>query len=263
MIFYERPDVIPENVDQWISNFLLNLGSGLAGSAITILLYERLLARHFETERKEREVISISHLYLPINYYIIFLMGLNRAIAKIQPITITEKSRQLANVFGADFQQRLMTLDLRSQPYNFSNKSWIQLIEEASIRFRNAILQVTYLPFVDVKTIEILQGLVNSKWMNYIEVSSTYRGIPDNPFVVSMLRDYIELLDALIERYHQLARGDRSIEIFNLWEISDVPIGCSCENVDRSAEDLSKPNSVFYAPMEVTVQDLDSFISDK
>ncbi len=151
--------ILPVNYDWWI-NFLLNLSTGIYGSALIYFLIDRSIENYQKLESIKRERIAYNRLRRPLSG-IIYLLCL------IYKATVPEKPEQIPNkfndVFSDDFYENIRTLDFYKNAPVKPDQSWFRYIQSTYERIKKDIEQ-----FIDAYALNIQPELLENleKYLN-------------------------------------------------------------------------------------------------
>jgi len=186
---------ITEHTQSWISNSLLNLGSGLIGSVIVIFLYNRLQEKINEYERQKRQNIALLELGGALKSHNAYLMSLFAATSSALPSQPFSSAQEALSDEG--LIANIEYLDIYKPSYDSSllNIPWYKSLHDNCKSLVQAIkeVQFKYSPDLDTQLITLLSNIIND---NLIEMSESL------PYVVDFNKSYLTTIGHPI--YHRV-----------------------------------------------------------
>lgn len=231
---------LPQQLDWW-QNLLLNFGAGILGSLFIIYLYNRVLDKMHERERRQRESIAIIQLAVPLKQHFHFLFDMYKCSLLKKPEI---KFVSIEDVLGKDFYQSVKFLDLKkpSPASSLGNVKWYEYIEDCCKLFNNALQDIIrkYAQNLSPQAIEIIENIRNSGFIitgqnlrfiiNFNPFKSQEVEFPGNFYInsESMIEEYIGLFKTLVEYFNQNVSPNKKLMFEeSMWKNDFFPIGCS------------------------------------
>jgi hypothetical protein len=231
---------LPESLVWW-QNMLLNLGTGILGSLIIIYLYNRVLDKIQENEKKQRESIAMIQLTVPLKQHFRFLFDMYRCSLKEKPET---KFITVEDILEENFYESIKCLDLNkpSPASSIGNIKWYEYIESSCKLFNNVLQEIMnkYAQNLCPQVVKIIEDIRNSAFMitgqnlctimNFNPFKNQGVRFPGNFYINSqeMVNEYINLFKALVVYYDQNVSKDKKLKFEeNIWKNDFFAIGCS------------------------------------
>lgn len=149
---------------EWLSAYLSNIATGVAGSLIIVFLVDKIVERDKKQQRARIVKMALRRLKLPISKHMELLCHFYKASAQDKPSLLPSTFQE---VFVDDYYKEILWLDF-SKDSPLVNNRWLDYAWSKAELLIDKLEQVedTYFDFLDVDLIGLLERVTNSKFLN-------------------------------------------------------------------------------------------------
>lgn len=220
LLYFVQWNVVTE------TDFLVNLATEIIGIFITILFIDSILNFHEKLKQRKIKRVALKQLKFPLKYQLDLFAAMFKAAIEAKPT----KYENYNDLFNAEtYYKEISHLDLTKESYFPLPQKWARSIYDQCAEF-NKYLEKTldrYLFYLDSDTIELIEKLVNSQFINRVSWTS-FLEMEHTPKkdMCGFLKEYLTLLSQFLELYNSELPDDK-IELAKDFFTNDVcpPLG--------------------------------------
>jgi hypothetical protein len=211
---------------EWLKDLSLNGGTEILGILLTVLLIDAVIKRNEERERSRVRLAAYQQLRIPLIHQFMALHAMFKACIPIPP---EKKATEVRDLFNDDYFVQIAFLDF-SKPAPIASiqpLQWYDYLSLESRKFRAALGRTIekYAVFLDVETIELLERLLDSSFLNILEQAPGSRdydkkqgykraqNLLSGQGMSQLIRSYTSDYSGLVDAFNRIVQDDKKIVI--------------------------------------------------
>jgi hypothetical protein len=216
----------------WLRDGSLNVGTEVFGILLTVFLIDAVIRRKEERERNRVRQIAFQQLRIPLLHQLIILHGMYKASVLHPP---EKRPTEVKELFDDNYFVEIAFLDLsKVAPARNRNIAgllqWMDYLKQESDKFKSALGRTIdkYAVFLDARTVELSEKMINSHFLWYIEGVTIVRDVEvkekrKRTYLLSdsgadFAREYTSYFSEFVEIYNAVVPADQKITVHaDLW----------------------------------------------
>jgi hypothetical protein len=145
----------------WIRDWSSNIGAGLMGSLVIILLIDQVLETRRLREQQRVRTVALSQLRTPLMRHVLLLANWYKASVASVP---EEPPRDIPQLFAQNYAETIGSLDFSKPGPTLPPLDWFKYSSQELDFFKINAERVVdkYAMFLDVRLIELVEGVAGS-----------------------------------------------------------------------------------------------------
>jgi hypothetical protein len=221
----------------WLKSFSLDIASEITGILIVVFSIDRVIAIDQENQRRKLEAVAFLQLRRPLRRHFYLFFNMFKAAIAEKP----DKNYQtVVDLFDHTFFEELAFLDF-SKPapvLGAIEADWSDYLLRECSQFKDSLNRTMekYCLFLQPELIELMEEVINSPFLWIVfnapvirqfsaknNTSNSYNLLARQE-IRDLLKEYIQLITALLEQYNQRVSEDKQIKISDeLWAKEVLP----------------------------------------